>query len=59
MSDDLTRLQRWEDAGGTWRLVARVADAVTLSLRTCDGGEEMERLNSDERDLVSYVVSRE
>jgi hypothetical protein len=59
MSADLARLRRWEDAGGTWRLVAQHADAVTVSLRTCGSGEEMDRFSSADPALVTYVVARD
>lgn len=62
---DLQRLLRWEDSGGTWRVAARrkrdagvpgrPAQEVTLSLLTCDGGEEMEVFSSSDPDLLAYV----
>jgi len=54
-SADLARLRRWEDAGGTWELLAAHADAVTVSLRRCDAGEEVDRLTSTSPDLLDYV----
>lgn len=44
MSDELARLQRWVDSGGVVRVVARRGDEITVSLVTCVGDEEMDRL---------------
>lgn len=44
MSDELARLQRWVDSGGVVRIVARRGDEITVSLVTCTGDEEMDRL---------------
>lgn len=56
---DLQRLLRWEDSGGTWTVAARrklsSGEEVTLSLMTCDGGEEMDVLSSSEPDLLAHV----
>lgn len=57
MSDDLAALRRWEDAGGTWQVLVRTPDSVTLSLCTCTGGEEADRLRSSEEDLIAYVAA--
>jgi hypothetical protein len=54
-SDDLAKLLRWEEAGATWEVFARSTDAVTISLCTCDGGEEVDRYTSAEADLLAYV----
>ncbi|MGW9549791.1 hypothetical protein ACWG8W_01905 [Citricoccus zhacaiensis] len=56
---DLQRLRRWEDSGGTWVVADRRAtssgETVTLSLMTCDGGEEMDVFSSADPVLVEYV----
>ncbi|GAA1118005.1 hypothetical protein [Citricoccus alkalitolerans] len=56
---DLRRLRRWEESGGTWVVVGRRAtrsgESVTLSLMTCDGGEEMDVFSSSDPGLVEYV----
>lgn len=57
MSRDLAELLRWEGAGGTWRLLGQAGDEVEVALITCDGGEEMARLRSAERDLWEYVTN--
>lgn len=64
---DLDRLLRWEDSGGTWQVAARrktgpdgaqqVREEVTLSLLTCDGGEEMDVLTSSEQGVLDHVRS--
>lgn len=54
-SDDLEQLLRWEGAGGTWRLLARDAEAVDLELLTCGRDEVMGRLRSRAPDLVAHV----
>lgn len=69
---DLRRLLRWEESGGTWQVAARrklrsdgagevareePAEEVTLSLLTCDGGEEMDVFTSCEPGLLEHVRS--
>ncbi len=51
-TDALSDLQRWEDAGGTWQVVSRSTQAVVISLRRCDGGEEADRITSDNPRLL-------
>jgi hypothetical protein len=58
ISDDLLRLKRWEDAGGTWRVVAREPRAMTVALCRCDAGEEVDRFRADSPDLIGYVGER-
>lgn len=55
---DLETLQRWEDSGGTWVVVARAADSVTISLRRCDGGEEADLLVSREPGVLTLTQQR-
>lgn len=55
-SPDLARLQRWVDAGGTWRVLDRSPDGIAIALCTCDSGEEADRLSSTDSDLIRYVV---
>ena len=54
-TSDLFRLQRWETAGGTWRLDGRRGDTVTITLCRCDGGEEVDRFVSTDPELITYV----
>jgi hypothetical protein len=55
MSDDLERLLRWEAAGATWEPIWPRAGEVTVVLRTCDSGEEVDRYTSRATDLLDYV----
>jgi hypothetical protein len=57
-SPDLARLLRWEDSGGGWRVAAVGNGSVTLSLVTCDGGEEMGVLTSTETAVLDHVGGR-
>ena len=50
-------LRRWEDAGGTWQLVARSATSVTVALCRCDGGEEVDRLTSSHPASVRQLAA--
>ena len=59
MGDPVEALRRWESSGATWRVLSRAGGSVTLSLCSCDGGEEMSRLESDEASLLDYVGDRE
>lgn len=51
-------LVRWEDHGAVWRVVGRTASEVTVALFRCDGGEEVERLVSDDPALLAFVDER-
>jgi hypothetical protein len=51
-------LRRWEDLGALWRVVGQSPDGVTVALCRCDGGEEVERLTSDDADLLTYLAGR-
>lgn len=46
--DALTTIRRWHAAGGLVEVTARRRDSVRVSLRTCDGGEEMGVVTSDD-----------
>lgn len=52
-NEDAVRLARWLDAGGTCTLVSRTASSVSVALCTCDGGEEMERLDTSDPEVVA------
>lgn len=52
---DLDRWRRWVEHGGAWELLDTTESSVTLRLLTCDGGEEMERLVSEDPALVAAV----
>ncbi|MBK8448291.1 MAG: hypothetical protein IPL41_16830 [Micropruina sp.] len=56
-SDDLAAVVRWQAAGGevavlTW------GPPVVVSLCTCDGGQEMQRLTSSAPDLLAHLQPR-
>ncbi len=53
----MERLARWRDAGGAWTLTAQTPTSITVGLLTCDGGEEMERIVSDDPAFVAYVAA--
>ena len=57
-STDLDALRRWESAGGSWYVASSTEDAVTVSMCRCDGGEQVERLVSRDKDLLDYVATR-
>jgi hypothetical protein len=54
----LGRVQRWLGFGGAWRVVSRTAGTVTISLCRCDEGEEMDRLISDDPELLAWLGGR-
>lgn len=55
MSDELERLLRWQEAGAAWEPIWPRAGEVTIVLRTCDSGEEVDRYTSTAADLLDYV----
>ena len=57
-SEDLRRLRRWEDAGGTWQVLATAGQSVTVALCRCDGGEEVDRFTSTDRLLIDHLDGR-
>lgn len=54
----VSALLRWEEYGALWRVVARTGTTVTVSMRTCDGGTEVDRLTSDDPGLMAFVSNR-
>jgi hypothetical protein len=42
--DPLAVLRRWEDSGGTWRVVVRSPERLVVELLSCDAGEVMDRV---------------
>jgi len=57
-TDRVAELQRWEDAGANWSVVARKHDRVTVALLRCDGGEEVDRFTSNDPYLLDYIGER-
>jgi len=51
-------LRRWESSGAIWRVVQRGPTSVEIALMTCSGGEEADRLASDDPELLHYVAGR-
>lgn len=51
-------LSRWSDSGATWRVLRRAPTSITISLRRCDGGEEVGRLTSSDPDLLAWIGNR-
>ncbi|BBY90691.1 hypothetical protein MGALJ_03600 [Mycobacterium gallinarum] len=56
--DRVAELQRWQDSGALWEVLARVSGSVTVALLRCDGGEEMERFTSDDPRLLEFIGDR-
>lgn len=58
VTDVIEELTRWEDAGGTWRVLGRSGDDLTVGLFTCDGGDEMSRLVAPAAMLEPFLAGR-
>ena len=56
-SDDLAAVVRWEASGGEVE-VLDWGPPVVVSLCTCDGGQEMQRLVSSDADLVAHLADQ-
>jgi uncharacterized protein len=56
--DVVALLQRWEDAGGVWRVIGQEQGAVTVGLYRCDGGEEADRFTSSDPGLEELLARR-
>ncbi len=54
-------LRRWEEAGSTWEVLAvdrtGPTTVLTIALCTCTGGEEVDRLVTDDPEVAAYVAS--
>ena len=48
--------QRWRDSGGTWQVLARHGDTVTVALLTCDAGEEVDRFTATDPLLARLLT---
>jgi hypothetical protein len=57
-ADPVGRLQRWQAFGAHWVVLDDDGDRVTVSLCRCDGGEEVERLTSDDPSLRAFLGGR-
>jgi uncharacterized protein len=56
--DVVALLQRWEDAGGVWRVIGQQHGAVTVGLYRCDDGEEADRFTSSDSRLEQLLAGR-
>ncbi len=60
MDDDpVAVLQRWQDAGAYWAVIARHAEVITVGLYRCDGGEEVDRITSTDPRLGAFLAGRD
>jgi len=50
-------LQRWEDGGATWQVESLTDERAVIQLCACTG-EPMDRLESDDEQLIEFVRSR-
>lgn len=57
--DPVETLRRWEAFGAVWVVEQRTAERATISLRRCDGGEEVSRLVSEDPRLLAYLDQRD
>lgn len=55
MADELDRLARWADHGGTCRLIDLDADSAVVVLNRCDGGEEADRFRTHDPATIAWV----
>jgi hypothetical protein len=56
--DRAAELQRWQDSGGVWEVIARTRDSITIGLLRCDGGEEVDRFTNDDPRLLAFIGDR-
>lgn len=56
--DPVGTLLRWEEFGAVWEVVHRTPTEAAVSLRRCDGGEEVSRLVSDDPRLLAFLDER-
>lgn len=56
--DMIAVLERWESAGGMWRVLTRSEAWVTVGLFSCDGGEQMSRVTGRTVDLDPFLARR-
>jgi hypothetical protein len=51
-------LRRWERGGAVWRLLSRTHGSVEISLMTCTGDQEVDRLVSSDEELLEFLGDR-
>jgi hypothetical protein len=54
----LPQLEDWELHGATWRTVELRGQRIVLDLCSCSG-EPMERVESEDPDLIQYVLDHD
>lgn len=54
----LEDLLRWEDSGASRRVVHHGPAGVTLGLLRCDGGEEVDRVLTDDPIILAHIGGR-
>jgi hypothetical protein len=54
--DPVAAVRRWLSAGGRLRVVSHTDTHVELALLTCDLGEEVGRVASDDPALLHYIT---
>ena len=57
--DRTAELQRWQDSGAVWEVIARSEHRVTVGLLRCDGGEEVDRFTSEDPRLLAFIGDRQ
>ncbi|MFI5502244.1 hypothetical protein ACIA5E_24540 [Nocardia asteroides] len=57
-TDPVETLRRWQDSGAIWRVLARRADAVTVGLFECTGGQEVDRFTSTDPAVLRFIGER-
>jgi hypothetical protein len=57
-SDPVAILSRWQASGAVWRVLGRTGDTISIGLFTCNGGEEVDRLASNDPQLLQFVADR-
>lgn len=55
MSRDLEALLRWEHSGGRWQVVGRGPQWACVALLTCDGGEQMAEIWTEQPDVLAHL----
>ncbi|RLV56765.1 hypothetical protein D9V41_03005 [Aeromicrobium phragmitis] len=59
-TEAIARLERWETHGGAWQVLddGKSTGRTRIALLRCDGGEEVDRLESADADVFRWLVSR-
>ncbi|MDO3649934.1 hypothetical protein [Nocardia mangyaensis] len=57
-TDPIDTLRRWQDSGARWRVLWRRADAVTIGLFECTGGQQVDQFTSTDPALLRFLGER-